>query len=364
MKRTVLYNRHIALNAKMAEYGGYDMPIQYEGIVKEHQAARVGAAVFDTCHMGEFMVRGAGAVAGLERVLSCDVADIRVGACRYGFICNEAGGVVDDMIIYRMGETEFMAVVNSATEEGDFEWLKARLPANAEFENVSQSTAKIDVQGPASPKIVASLVKNPLSAMKYYHFAVNSYKGAEVIVSRTGYTGEIGFEIYCAADVAENFWNDCVERGAVPAGLGARDILRLEMGFPLYGHELSEDRNAAQSAFPRALSRKKEFIGSASVLNPSAASQLLCGIALDGRRSARHGDTVLSADGKEAGVITSGSFAPSLGFAVALGYVNKEFSAIDTELRIVNGKTEIPAKISSLPFYKNATARVDINLYL
>jgi aminomethyltransferase len=364
MKRTVLYGRHVALNAKIAEFGGYDMPIQYEGIVREHQAARAGAAIFDTCHMGEFMVRGAGAVAGLERLLSCDVADIRAGTCRYGFICNEAGGVVDDLIVYRMGESEFMMVVNSATEEGDFEWAKAHLPASASLENISRATAKIDVQGPASPKIVAPLMKNPLSGLKYYNFAVNSYKGAEVVVSRTGYTGEIGFEVYCPADAAVDFWNDCVERGAAPAGLGARDVLRLEMGFPLYGHELSADRNAAQSATPRGLSRNKEFIGSASALNPQAASQLLCGIAIDGRRSARHGDTVLSADGREAGVITSGSFAPSLGFAVALGYIDKEYSAVNTELRIVNGKTEIPAKISPLPFYKNATARADINLYL
>jgi len=363
MKRTVLYGLHLALKAKMAPFGGYDMPIQYEGVIKEHQAARSGAAVFDTCHMGEFRVGGAGALDDLDLILSCDVADIKVGACRYGFICSESGGVIDDLIIYRISESEFMLVVNAETEEGDFEWVKSNISADTSLENISRSTAKIDLQGPISPKIGAALLQNPISGLKYYNFAANFYRGKEVIVSRTGYTGEIGFEVYCPADIAADFWNDCVERGAVPAGLGARDILRLEMGFPLYGHELSADRNAAQANFSRAVSRKKEFIGSASVLDPAAAGQLLCGIALDGRRSARQGDTVLSADGAEVGVITSGSFAPSLGFAVALGYVDKDFSAIDTELRIVSGKNEIPAKISQLPFYKNATARSDINLY-
>jgi len=364
MKETVLHDLHVALKARMAPFAGYDMPVQYEGIIQEHKAARSGAAVFDTCHMGEFMVGGAGALADLERILSCDVADIRAGACRYGFICSEAGGVVDDLIVYRTGGSEFMLVVNAETEEGDFEWLKSRVSAGTSLENISRATAKIDLQGPSSPKIAAQLLQNSLSGLKYYNFAANFYRGAEVIVSRTGYTGEIGFEIYCPTEIAADFWNGCLERGAVPAGLGARDILRLEMGFPLYGHELSINRNAIQSNFSRAISRKKEFIGSASVLGPAAASQLLCGIALEGRRSARQGDAVLSADGREIGVITSGSFAPSLGFAVALGYVDRDFSAIDTELRIISGKAELPAKISRLPFYKNATARSDINLYL
>ena len=363
MKKTVLHDLHVSLGAKMAAFGGYEMPLQYEGIIREHGAARAGAAVFDTCHMGEFLVRGAGAVAGLELVLSCGVADIRAGTCRYGFICNEAGGVIDDQIIYRMAEDEFMVVVNTATEERDFEWLKARV-SRASVENISRETAKIDLQGPGSPKIAEALLRDSIAGLKYYNFARNAYRGAEVIVSRTGYTGEIGFEVYCGADAARDFWNECIARGAVPAGLGARDALRLEMGYPLYGHELSENRNAAQADFARVISRKKDFIGSASVLDPSAAGQLLRGISFDGRRAARAGDAVLNGSGAAVGEVTSGSFSPSLGHAVALAYVDREYAAIGTEVRAAGGKSEIAGKISELPFYKNATARADMKLYL
>ncbi|MCL2218306.1 MAG: glycine cleavage system aminomethyltransferase GcvT [Chitinispirillia bacterium] len=364
MKKTPLYNSHIALGAKMSPFAGFEMPLQYGGIIKEHGAARGGAAVFDTCHMGEFRVCGGAAVRDLERVLSCDVADLRVGACRYGFMCNAGGGVMDDLIIYRMAESEFMLVVNAGTADGDFEWLAANVTGGTSLENISEKTGKIDINGPAAPKIVASMMSGPVTGLKYYGFAKNSCRGGEVIVSRTGYTGEIGFEIYCGADTVMDLWDDCIGRGAVPAGLGARDVLRLEMGYPLYGHELTAERCAAQAGFPRAVSRKKEFIGSDRVLDPAAAGQTLAGIALDGRRAARHGDALASQDGKTVGVVTSGSFSPALGFAVALAYVDNVFSDIGTELRVISGKTEIPGKICELPFYKNATARSDINLYL
>jgi len=364
MKKTVLYDLHVSLGAKMAAFGGYEMPLQYEGIIREHGAARAGAAVFDTCHMGEFLIRGAGALAGLERVLSCDVADIRVGSCRYGFICNDAGGVIDDLIIYRLAEDEFMMVVNAATEAGDFEWVAARVSGEVSVENISRETGKIDLQGPGSPKIAAALFGDSIAGLRYYNFARGSCRGADVIVSRTGYTGEIGFEVYCPIGAAKDFWNDCIERGAVPAGLGARDALRLEMGYPLYGRELSEGRNAAQSDFTRAVSRKKAFIGSESVLDPSAGGQLLRGISLDGRRAARGGEVVLNGVGAAVGEVTSGSFAPSLGHAVALAYIDKEYSAAGTELRVAVGSGEIAGRISELPFYKNATARADINLFL
>ncbi|MCL2241115.1 MAG: glycine cleavage system aminomethyltransferase GcvT [Chitinispirillia bacterium] len=363
MKKTPLFDSHISLGAKMAPFGGYDMPLQYGGIIKEHAAARTGAAVFDTCHMGEFRAGGEGALRDLERILSCDVADVRVGACRYGFMCNAAGGVVDDLIIYRIAESEFMLVVNAATAGGDFEWIAANVSGATILENISEKTAKVDINGPAAPKIVAAMMDGPLGGLKYYNFAKNSYRGAEVIVSRTGYTGEIGFEIYCAVDLVKGLWDDCIGRGAVPAGLGARDALRLEMGYPLYGHELTVERNAAQAGYSRAVSRKKGFIGSDKVLEAAAARQVLAGIALDGRRAARHGDAV-SAGGKEAGIVTSGSFSPALGYAVALAYVDSCFSAAGTGLTVISGKNEIHGKVCELPFYKNATARSDINLYL
>jgi aminomethyltransferase len=279
-------------------------------------------------------------------------------------MCNGGGGVVDDLIIYRIAESEFMLVVNAATAAGDFEWAAANMSDGTILENISGKTAKVDINGPAAPKIAASILRDSIGGLKYYNFAKNFYRGEEVIVSRTGYTGEIGFEIYCGVDVVAYLWGDCIGRGAVPAGLGARDALRLEMGYPLYGHELTVERNAAQAGFARAVSRKKEFIGSEAVFDPAAAGQLLTGIALEGRRAARHGDAVVSGDGAAAGVVTSGSFSPALGYAVALAYVDNVFSVDGTELRVISGKGEIPGKVCPLPFYRNATARDDINLYL
>ncbi|MDR0306399.1 MAG: glycine cleavage system aminomethyltransferase GcvT [Chitinispirillales bacterium] len=364
MKKTVLYEKHLSLKAKIAPFGGYEMPVQYEGIIKEHNAARTGTVIFDTCHMGEFKISGDSAVSDLERILSCDVADIKTDACRYGFLCNGNGGVIDDQILYRISESEFMMVVNASTEEGDFEWIKSQISENTKVENISAQTAKIDLQGPLSPKIAALILQDSITELKFYNFAYNYYKDTRVLVSRTGYTGEMGFEIYSPAETASLLWDDCISKGAVPAGIGARDTLRLEIGFPLYGHELSIDRNAIQSGFNRAISQKKVFIGSSAVFAPSADNQILVGITLDGRRSAREGDMVLNKSGQEAGIITSASFSPTLGYAIALGYVNKEYSQPETLLKIISGKNEFSGKVSRLPFYKNATARSDIKLMI
>jgi aminomethyltransferase len=362
MKTTILHPVHVSLGAKMAPFGGYDMPIQYAGgIIAEHGAARSGAAIFDTCHMGEFMLSGPSSAADLDRMLSNDVANLAIGACRYAFLCNDDGGVIDDLITYRLSDTTFMIVVNAASEEGDFDWFKGHISKDTSIENRSQETAKIDLQGPKSPKIAASILKDPLNSLKYYRFAHNHYKDKEIILSRTGYTGEIGFEIYCPADLAANFWNDCIANGAVPAGLGARDILRLEMGYPLYGHELSADRNAAQSGFNHAISKNKPFIGSTKILDPALQNQSLAGIILDTRRTAHSGDTV-TANGKPIGTITSGCFSPTQGRAIALAYIDKDSAGIDTTVSI--GKNELTGKITATPFYKKGTVRCDINLYL
>jgi aminomethyltransferase len=364
MKTTVLHPVHAALGAKMSPFGGYDMPVQYAGgIIAEHGAARSGAALFDTCHMGEFIASGPNAAADLDRLLSNDVTNLPIGACRYGFLCNDGGGVIDDLITYRLSETEFMIVVNASGEEGDFEWIAGRASKDTSVKNLSHAIAKIDLQGPKSPKIAASLLKRPLNGLKYYRFMRNDYKGAEITISRTGYTGEIGFEIYCPAEHAADFWNDCMTLGAIPAGLGARDILRLEMGYPLYGHELSSDRNAAQSGFAHAISKNKTFIGSDKVNDLSLRNQSLTGISIDGRRTARSGDTV-TIDGKTAGTVTSGCFSPTQAHAIALAYINNESSGIDTAVSIISGKNELSGKITATPFYKNGTVRGDINLYL
>jgi aminomethyltransferase len=364
LKKTILYNEHVALGAKMAPFGGYEMPIQYSGILAEHKAARETAVIFDTCHMGEFRVSGANAVSDLEAVLSCPVAALKIGQCRYGFLCNEKGGVVDDQIVYRIAEKEFFMVVNAATEPFDYAWIRQHLSAGTRIENISAQTAKLDLQGPGSAKIMRKLMAEPIDGMKYYTWAKNRYKNIEVLVSRTGYTGEIGFEIYCSNDLGRAFWNDSLNLGVLPAGLGARDTLRLEMGYPLYGHELDDCTNAAESNFARAIDAGKKFIGSGVVLDPAQKRRQLVGIQLQGRRSARHGDAIIDKNGTAAGAVTSGSFSPSLGYAVAFGYVSLQMSAVGNQLRIRTDRQELAGTIVDLPFYKKATGRMDINKFL
>jgi aminomethyltransferase len=363
-KKTIFHDVHVSLGAKMAPFGGYIMPIQYEGIIKEHQAARNDAVIFDTCHMGEFMVTGGTACADIEALVTCDVAGLEPGQCRYGLMCNEAGGVIDDLLVYRLVPEEFMIVVNAGTKDHDFEWIKSHISAKTSLVNLSYMTAKMDLQGPRSPRIMQKLMSEPISGMRYYHSGRNSYKRHKVLISRTGYTGEIGFEIYCDHATALEFWSDCLELGAAPAGLGARDTLRLEMAMPLYGHELDEKRNAAESGFAKAISRNKRFTGSGIVLDEARTKFRLVGIEMAGRRAARNGDKIADGSGVEMGIVTSGSFAPSLEKAVALGYVRKEASGVGTKVSVSSARQSIEGVVVATPFYRNGTARKPITAFL
>ncbi len=364
MKRTCLYEVHRSLGAVMGPFGGFEMPIQYDGIVAEHQACREGAVLFDTCHMGEFIVSGEQASAGLDRLLSCRVDTLVDGQCRYGFLCNPEGGVIDDLLVYRLGVSRFMLVVNAGTQAGDAAWMAPRLRDDVTFEDVSGQTAKIDLQGPDSPRIVQRILGRVLTGLKYYRFVQTVYLGQPVLLSRTGYTGEMGFELYAAPDQAIAFWQAAMQLGARPAGLGARDTLRLEAGMPLYGHELSVDRNAAESGFSRAICCAKSFVGSEVVCDPVKRRQALVGIRLDGRRAARAGDTLHDASGHEVGVVTSGSFGPSVGAAVALGYIDEGLNAPGTAVTVKMSRGELAGSISALPFWPAGTARKRIDAFL
>jgi aminomethyltransferase len=357
LKKTALYSCHLAAQAKMAPFAGYLMPIQYQGIIAEHLATRTRAAVFDTCHMGEFLVQGPTALPDLEGLLSAPVHSISVGQCRYNLLCNEQGGVLDDLICYRQGEERFYLVVNAATQEGDFAWLQAHQSKNTSMENLSEQTGKLDLQGPAAPKIMEKLVNGPIASLGYFRFMHTLYWGHEVMVSRTGYTGEIGFEIYCDNALAAQLWNDCLELGAEPAGLGARDTLRLEVALPLYGHELTADRNAGESSLARSIAADKEFIGCAAIRDPALLKSRLVCLSLEGRRAARAGDALVGADGEGTGAVTSGSFAPSLGHAIAMGYVRNIDSKPGTRLTITGERGNLSAVVQEAPFYREATAR-------
>jgi len=356
-RKTPFYDMHVSLGAQMGPFGGYMMPIRYKGIIQEHNACRKAAALFDTCHMGEFMVEGPRSVADLENIVSCDVSTMKTGQCRYGLMCNEHGGVIDDLLVYRFGDQEFMIVVNAGTQGNDFDWIKSHLSSDTKAENISERTAKFDLQGPGSAKIMQKIADQPVADMKYYYFKPGTSGGRKIIVSRTGYTGELGFEIYGDPDLALKLWARCMELGAEPAGLGARDTLRLEIGMPLYGHELNDKRNAAESGFVRSISQTKKFIGSGIVQDAAKKKNSLVGITLEGRRAARNGDVILDEAGEAIGEVASGSFAPSLEIAIAIGYVTNACSNQGRRILIKNPRQNIPGVVSEMPFYKGATAR-------
>ena len=364
LKKTVLYDIHESMGAKLSPFAGYLMPIQYRGIIAEHIATRTRATVFDTCHMGEFHIDGESACDSLENILTCMVGDMKIGQCRYGLMCNHEGGVVDDQIIYRLGENEFLMVVNAGTRMTDLQWISSHLSTTTRLEDVSDGTAKIDIQGPLSPGIIRKLMDERIDDLLFFHFKKNRYKGKRVLVSRTGYTGEMGFEVYCSNDAAVSLWNDCMELGAEPAGLGARDTLRLEMGFPLYGNELFSHMNAAESGLLGYMAKDKTFVGSQVVLDETRREFLLVAMVLRDRRAARPCDTILDVQGNECGFITSGSFSPSLGRAIALGYIHRSISSPGTEVMIRTKRNELKATICQAPLYKGSTARMDLNEFL
>ncbi|MBD3346023.1 MAG: glycine cleavage system aminomethyltransferase GcvT [Chitinivibrionales bacterium] len=353
MKKTALYEKHVDLGAKMAPFGGFEMPIQYKGIIKEHEAARDAAALFDTCHMGEIQISGPAACSDLNRITTCDVPGCAVGRCRNGFMCNERGGVIDDLIIYRFDENDFMMVVNAGTQDSDLKWIQSRVSADTKVEKIPY--AKLDLQGPKSPPIMQKVVDCDLSDMKSYTHRTCKINSHTVLISRTGYTGEIGFELYCEQDAAPGIWNMLIKLGAEPAGLGARDTLRLEMCFPLFGHEMDEHRNPGEMGFGKLIDCSKEFVGSSVVCDKSRHKQSLVAIEFDGRRAARHGDKIIDPSGKETGIITSGSYSPSLQKAIALGYVSPEQASPGTKIIARGERNELAGSIVEKPFYKRAT---------
>ena len=356
---TPLAAEHVALGAKMVPFAGWNMPVQYtEGILAEHHHTRREVSLFDICHMGEFRVRGTDSAAKLDAALARSVKDQPNGVCRYNFLLNEQGGVIDDLIVYRIDETEFFIVVNAARREIDFRTLKERLGEGLEFVDESDRTAKLDLQGPKSAEVLARFGLAPEGLPKYYHFIRTELFGMKMLLSRTGYTGELGFELYFDAAQAVAVWRKLLSDPAVkPAGLGARDTLRLEMGYPLYGHEMDESTTPVEAGFGSMLkldTQDRTFVGS-DALRSKAPEKRLIGLKLEGRRAARAGMTVLS-DGKAVGTVTSGAFAPSLDCAVAMAKV--EAAAADgTAYEIDLVRTTVKAAKHDLPFYTDGTAR-------
>jgi aminomethyltransferase len=359
-RQTCLYDRHVRLGARMIEFGGWDLPVQYDGILVEHQRTRTAVSVFDTCHMGEFLVEGPGAPDFLSLLLTPDLRALPDGRCRYGFMLDERGGIRDDLIAYRFAAERWMLVVNAGTREGDFEWIKAHAPAaGVALADRSGHTGKIDVQGPESSAAVARLLGRDVSDLRRFGFTTLRAAGGEVIVSRTGYTGETGYELYAPPDVIVRLWDELSDAGVRPAGLGARDTLRLEAGLPLYGHELTRDLTPVEAGLDRYARKAEPYIGREAVEDrrQNGVDYRLAGFKVEGRQSARNGSRVL-AGGEIVGWVTSGSFAPTLGCAIGMAYVRPRLAVPGTRLAVQTARKALEAEVVEKPFYRGPGFRV------
>ncbi len=359
LRRTALHAQHVALGARMVPFGGWDMPVEYSGIIDEHLAVRTRAGLFDVSHMGEIEVAGRDALAGLQRITSNDAAKLQVGQAHYSALTTEHGAFVDDLLVYRFAPDHFLLVVNASNVEKDFEWISAGVSAagDAVAVNTSARYALIAVQGPAALEIVQGLTAIELAAMKYYWFAHGEVAGVRATVSRTGYTGEDGFEIFVAPQYAPRVWDAVLQAGTPmdirPAGLGARDTLRLEAAMRLYGNDIDHTTTVLEADLEWIVSwTKGDFIGRDALAAQKAAgvSRRLVGFEMLERAIARHGHPVY-VDGGQAGVVTSGTHTPFLKKAIGMAYVPAALGT-DAEFEIDIRNRRARARVVPLPFYK------------
>lgn len=359
MKNTALTHVHEGLGAKMVPFAGYNMPVQYEGVNIEHETVRNGVGVFDVSHMGEFFITGPNALALIQKVTTNDASTLTVGRAQYSCLPNDNGGIVDDLIVYKMGEEKYLLVVNASNIEKDWNWISSKNDVGAEMYNASEEYSLLAIQGPKAMEAMQSLTSVDLSAIKYYHFEVGEFAGvSDVIISATGYTGSGGFEIYVKNDHVEALWNRVFEAGAAfgikPIGLAARDTLRLEMGFCLYGNDINDTTSPLEAGLGWITKFTKEFTNSEALKKQKeeGVTRKLVGFELTERGIPRHDYEITDKDGNIIGIVTSGTMAPSLNKGIGLGYVPAEYAAEGSQIFIRIRKNDIPAQVVKLPFYK------------
>lgn len=359
MKNTALTHVHEGLGAKMVPFAGYNMPVQYEGVNIEHETVRNGVGVFDVSHMGEFFITGPNALALIQKVTTNDASTLTVGRAQYSCLPNDNGGIVDDLIVYKMGEEKYLLVVNASNIEKDWNWISSKNDVGAEMYNASEEYSLLAIQGPKAMEAMQSLTSVDLSAIKYYHFEVGEFAGvSDVIISATGYTGSGGFEIYVKNDPVEALWNRVFEAGAAfgikPIGLAARDTLRLEMGFCLYGNDINDTTSPLEAGLGWITKFTKEFTNSEALKKQKeeGVTRKLVGFELTERGIPRHDYEITDKDGNIIGIVTSGTMAPSLNKGIGLGYVPAEYAAEGSQIFIRIRKNDIPAQVVKLPFYK------------
>ncbi len=373
MNKTPLYSRHVALGARIIDFGGWAMPVQYSNVIEEHLTTRKAAGLFDICHMGEIDVGGPGAFDFLQYVLTRDLTGQKAGQMKLAVLANEAGGIMDDLTVYFFGENRYRLVTNAATKEKDLRWLQAvqarRGFPGVEITDRTDDIGKLDLQGPRAEEILQILVPEYLHPLKFYHFMETEVAQVPAVVSRSGYTGEDGFEIYVPSDHVGNIWDRLlrvgVDYGLKPIGLGARDTLRLEAGMMLYGNDMDETVSPYEVVYGWVVDTTKDFIGAAALRQQfgGAVKRKLAGFAMWERGIARHGYQVFK-DDREVGDVTSGTYSPTLEKAIGLAFVPPELAKPGTTLDIRIRNNFAAAQVVPLPFHKRERQYVFFNIFI
>ncbi len=359
MKNTALTHVHEALGAKMVPFAGYNMPVLYEGVTVEHETVRKGVGVFDVSHMGEFFLKGENALALLQKITTNDASKLVPGKAQYTCMPNNTGGIVDDLIIYMIQENEYMLVVNASNIEKDWNWISQHNDLNVEMENRSEDWSLLAIQGPKAAEAMQSLTEVDLSAIKFYTFEITDFAGIpNVVVSATGYTGSGGFEVYVKNEDVEALWKKVFEAGAdwgiKPIGLAARDTLRLEMGYCLYGNDITDTTSPIEAGLSWITKFSKDFVNAEALKaqKENGVSRKLVAFEMTERGIPRKDYEIVNTAGEVIGQVTSGTMSPSLSKGIGLGYVTIENSKVATDILIQIRKKQIPAKVVKLPFYK------------
>ena len=362
-KRTSLYDYHLSLGAKMVPFGGFEMPVQYSGIIDEHTSVREAVGLFDLSHMGEFVISGSRAASFLQRMTTNDINAVQIGQAQYTAICNENGGIIDDCVLYRFSN-HYLLVVNASNIEKDYGWLESNIQGEVLLKDRSDDFSLVAIQGPHSLDLMCRVASNPeeVKSLPFYWHCESVVAGAHVICARTGYTGELGYEIYINGEEAEPVWNILLEEGAPlgvkPVGLGARDTLRLEMKYCLYGNDIDEKTNPIEAGLGWITKLEKgDFVGKAAIakVQSDGPERKLIGFELLDRGIARHGYSAIY-NGNTIGSVTSGTHSPTLGKSIGMAYVDSFHASTGTELEIdVRGKV-IPATVVETPFWTKGTA--------
>ncbi len=361
LKRTVLHDTHVGLGAKMVPFGGWDMPVQYSSIIAEHHAVRERAGLFDVSHMGRYAVRDKDATNFLQKVFTNDVAALKVGQAHYGFLCNEHGGVVDDVIVFRRGDDDYWVIVNAANRDKDWQWLQSHQEGEVEMRDDSADWSLVALQGPHALEILARFTDLNFDSIPYYHCADTTVAAHEAFVSRTGYTGEDGVEIAVRSGETEDVWMKLMGAGAIPCGLGARDTLRREAAMALYGNELTDDTNPLEANLKRFIKLDKgDFIGRAALEQSlkEGLKRKLVGMVMLESGIGRDGYPV-QLNGERIGYVTSGGPSPTTKQNIALAYVPVEHSQVGTQFDVLIRDKPTKAKIVKTPFYSRKRAKSD-----